>query len=70
MTKTIPFDKISTLTPGQRVTYESRYGNLSGTVGRICEGECVGIVSPTGALEVTFGPDHFTEGRLVVEEDQ
>lgn len=70
MTKTIPFNSINTLTSGQRVTYKSPYGDLTGTVGRIREGECIGIVSPTGNLEVTFGRDHFSEGQLVLEEDQ
>lgn len=70
MTKTVPFDKIGTLTPGQRVTYKSPYGNFVGTVTCPIRGELLRIRGTNGR-EFTFGPEHFLEGEQIdVEEDQ
>lgn len=64
-TETVPFNRISSLATGQPVTFKSRFGDLIGVVGDVCEGAYVGIRNVTGEWRIT--PMHVTEGHLVAE---
>lgn len=64
-TETVPFSSISFLAAGQPVTFESRFGNLIGIVGHVCQGEHIGIRNVKGEFKI--GPEHLTEGSLIAE---
>lgn len=61
----VPFASITLLSPGQPITFESRFGSLVGVVGEISDGEYIGIQNIKGEWRIT--PDHLAEGRLVAE---
>lgn len=64
-TETVPFSSINFLTEGQPVAFESRFGNLIGIVGHVCQGEHIGIRNVNGEWKI--GPQHLQEGKIVAE---